>query len=123
MIQKNTILKAADNSGAKKLKCVDVHGGYENDFASVGDIITCSVREADPQGTVEQGEVVKAVIVRQSKEKGRDNGVYVRFDENAAVVLEGDTKEPVGTRAFGPMARELRGKGFRTILSLAPEVL
>ncbi|MFB6225732.1 MAG: 50S ribosomal protein L14 [Candidatus Paceibacteria bacterium] len=122
MIQKETQLEVADNTGAKKLKCVKIQTGGQKRFARVGDVITCSVRDANPRAMVDKGEVVKAVVVRQKKEKGRDNGVYIRFDENAAVILE-DEKEPKGTRVFGPVARELRPRGFESILSLAPEVL
>ncbi|MFB6181818.1 MAG: 50S ribosomal protein L14 [Candidatus Magasanikbacteria bacterium] len=122
MIQQETQLDVADNTGAKKLKCIKVQGGYKKRFAQVGEVITCSVRDAKPRAMVDKGEVVQAVIVRQRKEKKRDNGVYIRFDENAAVILE-EEKEPKGTRVFGPVARELRPAGFENILSLAPEVL
>lgn len=122
MIQKETQLEVADNTGAKKLKCVKIKTGGRKRFAQVGDVITCSVRDASPRAMVDKGEVVKAVVVRQKKEKGRDNGVYIRFDENAAIILE-DEDEPKGTRVFGPVARELRPRGFESILSLAPEVL
>jgi len=122
MIQKETQLNVADNTGAKKLKCIEVQGGYKKRFAQVGEVITCSVRDASPRGMVDKGEVVEAVIVRQKKEKKRNNGVYIRFDENAAVILE-EEDQPKGTRVFGPIARELRPTGFEDILSLAPEVL
>ncbi|PSO45168.1 MAG: 50S ribosomal protein L14 [Parcubacteria group bacterium QH_9_35_7] len=122
MIQKETQLNVADNTGAKKLKCIEVQGGYKKRFAQVGEVITCSVRDASPRGMVDKGEVVEAVIVRQKKEKKRNNGVYIRFDENAAVILE-EENQPKGTRVFGPIARELRPAGFEDILSLAPEVL
>ena len=117
------MLKVADNSGAKKLMCIRVLGGYRKRYARVGDIITCTVKEAAPRGTVKKGEVVHAVIVRQRKEKRRKDGTYIRFDENAAVVVDKKTKEPKGTRIFGPIARELRMNGFQKIVSLAPEVL
>jgi len=117
------MLKVADNTGAKKLMCIRVLGGYQKRFAQIGDIITCSVKEAAPRGTVKKGEVVHAVIVRQRKEKRRKDGTYIRFDENAAVVIDKKSKEPRGTRIFGPIARELRAKGYQKIVSLAPEVL
>jgi len=123
MIQHQTMLKVADNTGAKKLMCIRVLGGYQKRFAQIGDIITCSVKEAAPRGTVKKGEVVHAVIVRQRKEKRRKDGTYIRFDENAAVVIDKKSKEPRGTRIFGPIARELRAKGYQKIVSLAPEVL
>ncbi|PIZ95157.1 MAG: 50S ribosomal protein L14 [Candidatus Magasanikbacteria bacterium CG_4_10_14_0_2_um_filter_37_12] len=123
MIQPQSILRVADNSGAKKLMCIRVLGGYKKRFATTGDIITCSVKEAVPRGAVKKGEVVHAVIVRQRKEMRRKDGTYVRFDENAAVIVDKKTKEPKGTRIFGPIARELRTKGFQKIVSLAPEVL
>ncbi|MBU0597319.1 50S ribosomal protein L14 [Patescibacteria group bacterium] len=123
MIQHRTMLKVADNSGAKKLQCIRVLGGYKKRFAMVGDIITCAVKEAEPRSAVKKGEVVHAVIVRQRKEKRRKDGTYVRFDENAAVVIDRKTKEPKATRIFGPIARELRTNGFQRIVSLAPEVL
>lgn len=123
MIQHQSMLKVADNSGAKKLMCIRVLGGYRKRYARVGDIITCTVKEAAPRGTVKKGEVVHAVIVRQRKEKRRKDGTYIRFDENAAVVVDKKTKEPKGTRIFGPIARELRMNGFQKIVSLAPEVL
>lgn len=123
MIQDQTMLKVADNSGAKKLKCIRVLGGYKKRYARVGDIVTCAVKEAEPRGTVKKGEVIHAVIVRQRKEHRRKDGTYIRFDENAAVVVDRKTKEPKGTRIFGPVARELRIKGFQKIISLAPEVL
>lgn len=123
MIQELSRLKVADNSGAKELMCIRVLGGYKKRYARVGDVITCSVKVAAPRGMVKKGEVVQAVIVRQTKESRRKDGTYVRFDENAAVIINKDTKEPKGTRVFGPIARELRAKGFQKILSLAPEVL
>ncbi|MBH41318.1 MAG: 50S ribosomal protein L14 [Candidatus Magasanikbacteria bacterium] len=123
MIQVQSMLKVADNSGAKKLMCIRVLGGYKKRFAQVGDIITCSVKEAAPRSGVKKGEVIHAVIVRQRKEVRRKDGTYVRFDENAAVVVDKKSKEPKATRIFGPIARELRIKGFQKIVSLAPEVL
>ncbi len=123
MIQHQSMLKVADNSGAKKLMCIRVLGGYKKRFARIGDIITCTVKEAEPRSAVKKGEVVHAVIVRQRKEMRRKDGTYVRFDENAAVVVDRKTKEPKGTRIFGPIAREVRTNGFQKIVSLAPEVL
>ena len=123
MIQELSRIKVADNSGAKELMCIRVLGGYKKRYARLGDIITCSVKVAAPRGMVKKGEVVHAVIVRQRKEKRRKDGTYIRFDENAAVIINKDTKEPKGTRVLGPIARELRAKGFQKILSLAPEVL
>ncbi len=123
MIQDQSMLKVADNSGAKKLKCIRVLGGYKKRFARIGDIVTCSVKEAEPRTNVKKGEVIHAVIVRQRKEMRRKDGTYIRFDENAAVVIDRKTKEPKATRIFGPVARELRTKGFQKIISLAPEVL
>jgi len=117
------MLKVADNSGAKRLMCIRVLGGYKKRFARVGDIITCSVKEAAPRAGVKKGEVVHAVIVRQRKEMRRKDGTYVRFDENAAVVIDKKSKEPKGTRIFGPVGRELRTKGYQKIVSLAPEVV
>lgn len=123
MIQHRSMLKVADNTGAKKLQCLRVNGGFQKRFAIIGDVITCSVKEAAPRGTAKKGEVVHAVIVRQRKEMRRKDGTYIRFDENAAVIIDTKNKEPKGTRIFGPVARELRGKGFQKIISLAPEVL
>ena len=123
MIQHLSLLKVADNSGAKKLKCIRVLGGYKKRYARIGDIITCSVKDAAPRGMVKKGEVIHAVIVRQRKEIRRKNGIYIRFDENAAVIIDRKTKEPKGTRIFGPIAREIKEKGYRKIASLAPEVL
>lgn len=117
------MLKVADNTGAKKLMCIRVRGGYQKRFAILGDIITCSVKEAAPRGTVKKGEVVQAVIVRQRKEMRRKDGTYIRFDENAAVIIDPKNKDPKGTRIFGPIARELRSRGYQKIISLAPEVL
>jgi large subunit ribosomal protein L14 len=122
MIQVQTILKSADNTGAKELMCIKVLGGSWRKFANVGDVIVCSVREATPGGVVKKGEVVKAVIVRSKKGVRRPDGSYIKFDENAAVIIK-DDKNPRGTRIFGPIARELRDKDYMKILSLAPEVL
>lgn len=123
MIQELSRLNVADNSGAKELMCIRVLGGYKKRYARVGDIITCSVKVAAPRGMVKKGDVVHAVIVRQKKESRRKDGTYIRFDENAAVIINKENKEPKGTRVFGPVARELRAKGYQKILSLAPEVL
>ncbi|MEA4890841.1 MAG: 50S ribosomal protein L14 [Clostridiaceae bacterium] len=122
MIQVQTILKSADNTGAKELMCIKVLGGSWRKYANIGDVIVCSVREATPGGLVKKGEVVKAVIVRSAKGVRRPDGSYIKFDENAAVIIKED-KNPRGTRIFGPIARELRDKDYMKILSLAPEVL
>jgi large subunit ribosomal protein L14 len=122
MIQQETRLKVADNSGAKELLCIRVMGGHYRKYASVGDVITAAVKSAQPGGQVKKGEIVKAVVVRVSKEYRRPDGSVIRFDENAAVVL-GQQNNPRGTRIFGPVARELREKNFMKIVSLAPEVL
>lgn len=122
MIQMQSILDVADNSGAKKLFCIKVLGGSKRKYAGIGDIIVASVREALPNSKVKKGDVVKAVIVRTAKELGRIDGSYIRFDDNSGVVIN-NAKEPVGTRIFGPVARELRAKKFMKIISLAPEVL
>ncbi|MGM0501330.1 MAG: 50S ribosomal protein L14 [Bacillota bacterium] len=122
MIQAESRLKVADNSGARELLCVKVLGGSGKRFASVGEVIVATVKEAIPDGMVSKGDVVKAVIVRTKKEVGRDDGSYIGFDENAAVVIN-NNNEPVGTRIFGPIARELRSRKFNRIISLAPEVL
>ncbi|MDD5396493.1 MAG: 50S ribosomal protein L14 [Candidatus Moranbacteria bacterium] len=121
MIQAETKLRAADNSGAKIIECFKVLGGSRRRYASVGDIIVCSVKSAEPRGLVKKGDKIRAVVVRTKKAIRRKDGSYIRFDENAAVVL--NDKEPKGTRIFGPIARELREKGFAKIVSLAPEVL
>ena len=123
MVQMRSMLKCADNSGAKKLQCIKVTGGYKKRYARMGDIITCSVKEATPHTAVKKGDVVHAVIVRTRKEMRRKDGTYIRFDENAAVIIDTKTKDPKGTRIFGPVARELRAGGFIKIISLAPEVL
>jgi large subunit ribosomal protein L14 len=122
MIQMQTVLTVADNSGAKKLRCIKVLGGSKRKYAGVGDIIVCSVKEAMPNSKVKKGEVVRAVVVRTAKEVNRPDGSYIRFDGNSAVVVSA-AGEPVGTRIFGPVARELRAKKFMKIVSLAPEVL
>lgn len=122
MIQMQTILTAADNSGAKRLMCIKVLGGSKRQYASVGDIIVVSVKEALPQARVKKGDVKRAVVVRTKKEIKRADGSYIKFDVNSAVIIN-DANEPVGTRIFGPVARELRAKKFMKIVSLAPEVL
>ena len=122
MIQLRTVLDVADNSGAKKIQCIKVLGGSARRQARIGDIIVVAVREKDPKSTGKKGEVKKAVVVRTRKEMRRSNGTYIKFDSNAAVLIT-DTKEPVGTRIFGPVGRELRAKRYMKILSLAPEVL
>ena len=122
MIQQETYLKVADNSGAKEIKCIRVLGGSKRKYGNIGDVIVASVRKAAPGGTVKKGEVVRAVIVRSAKGIRRADGTYVRFDENAAVLIRED-KNPRGTRIFGPVARELRDKDYMKILSLAPEVI
>lgn len=122
MIQQETRLKVADNSGARELLCIKVLGGSKRRYASIGDIIVCSVKDAIPNGMVKKGEIVTAVVVRVRKEFGRPDGSYIRFDENAAVIID-KQNNPKGTRIFGPVARELRDKNFMKIISLAPEVL
>ncbi len=122
MIQMQSTLTVADNSGARKLCCIKVLGGSKRKYAGIGDIIVCSVREAIPNSKVKKGDVIRAVIVRTAKEVTRPDGSYIRFDTNSAVVVSA-TGEPVGTRIFGPVARELRAKRFMKIVSLAPEVL
>lgn len=122
MIQQESRLRVADNSGARELLCIRVLGGSVRRFAGIGDIIVAAVKDAVPGGSVKEGDVVKAVIVRAKKETRRPDGSYIRFDENAAVILKGDS-EPRGTRIFGPVARELRDKRFMKIVSLAPEVI
>ena len=122
MIQQESYLKVADNTGAKEIKCIRVLGGSTRKFGNIGDVIVASVRKAQPGGTVKKGEVVKAVIVRSAKGIRRNEGTYVRFDDNAAVLIK-DDKNPRGTRIFGPVARELRDKDYMKILSLAPEVI
>ncbi len=122
MIQMQTVLKSADNSGAKKLMCIKVLGGSKRKYAGIGDIIVVSVKEAIPNSKVKKGDVSKAVIVRTVKEVKRPDGSYIRFDNNSAVLIN-NQNEPIGTRIFGPVARELRAKKFMRIISLAPEVL
>ena len=122
MVQMQTILDVADNSGAKKVMCIKVLGGSKRKYASIGDVIVVSIREAIPQAKVKKGDVAKAVIVRTKKEIRRADGSYIRFDGNSAVLINKDN-EPIGTRIFGPVARELRAKKFMKIISLAPEVL
>ena len=122
MIQMESYLKVADNTGAKEIHCIRVLGGSRRKYGNIGDVIVASVRKAAPGGTVKKGEVVKAVIVRSKRGLRREDGSYVRFDENAAVIIKED-KNPKGTRIFGPVARELRDKEYMKILSLAPEVL
>ena len=122
MIQTESYLKVADNTGAKEIPCIRVLGGSRRKYGNIGDVIVASVRKAAPGGTVKKGDVVKAVIVRTKRGVRRENGIYVRFDENAAVIIKED-KNPRGTRIFGPVARELREREFMKILSLAPEVI
>lgn len=122
MVQMQTYLKVADNSGAKELMCIRVLGGTRRKYANIGDVVVCSVKKATPGGVVKKGDVVKAVIVRSAKGLRRADGTYIRFDENAAVIIKED-KNPKGTRIFGPVAKELREKDYLKILSLAPEVL
>lgn len=122
MIQTQSVLDVADNSGARKVMCIKVLGGSHRRYASVGDVIVCSVKEAAPASKVKKGSVVRAVVVRTAKEIARPDGTYIRFDKGGAVLI-GKDNEPIGTRIFGPVARELRGKNFMKIVSLAPEVL
>ena len=122
MNQMRTTLDVADNSGARRVQCIKVLGGSKRKYASIGDIIVVSVKEAIPNGKVKKGDVMKAVVVRTAKELGRPDGTYIRFDNNSAVLID-NQKEPIGTRIFGPVARELRAKKFMKIISLAPEVL
>jgi large subunit ribosomal protein L14 len=123
MIQLRSILSSADNTGAKRLACIKVFGGYKKRYGRLGDIIAVSIKEATPHSLVKKGEVHHAVIVRIRKESRRADGSYIRFDDNAAVLIDKKTKEPKGTRILGPIPRELRTKGFNKIISLAPEVL
>jgi large subunit ribosomal protein L14 len=123
MIQQESRLKVADNSGARELLVIQVKGGSRVRYGGVGDVVVATVKKAAPNSAVKKRAIVRAVIVRTAKEYKRDDGSYIRFDENAAVILSGDTSNPVGTRIFGPVARELREKGYSRILSLAPEVL
>lgn len=123
MIQHRTMLVSADNTGARRIQCIRVLGGYQKRYARIGDIITVSIKEALPHTSVKKGEVAHGVVVRTRKETRRKDGTYVRFDDNAIVLIDKKTKEPRGSRIFGPIARELRTKGFTKIISLAPEVL
>lgn len=123
MIQQESRIKVADNTGARELLVIQVSGGTNRRYGSIGDIIVGTVKSAIPQGSVKKSEIVHAVIVRVAKEWRREDGSYIRFDDNAAVILDGTTTNPKGTRIFGPVARELRDKGFMRIVSLAPEVL
>jgi large subunit ribosomal protein L14 len=123
MIQQESCIKVADNSGARELLVIHVMGGSTRRYARIGDLVVASVRSAAPQGNVKKSEIVKAVIVRCAKEWRREDGSYIRFDDNAAVILDADGENPRGTRIFGPVARELREKGYMKIVSLAPEVL
>lgn len=123
MIQQETIVKVADNTGARELLVIQVRGGSRRRYGHVGDVVIGAIQDAAPQGSVKKSEIVKAVIVRCAKEWRRDDGSYIRFDDNAAVILDTDGQNPKGTRIFGPVARELREKGFMKIVSLAPEVL
>jgi large subunit ribosomal protein L14 len=123
MIQQETIMKVADNTGARELLVIQVRGGSKRRYGHIGDIVVGTVKDAAPQGTIKKSEIVRAVIVRCAKEWRREDGSYIRFDDNAAVILDTDGQNPRGTRIFGPVARELREKGFMKIVSLAPEVL
>jgi len=123
MVQHQSILNVADNSGAKKLMVIRVLGGYRKRYARIGDIVTCTVKEAVPRSAVKKSDIVHAVMVRARKEIRRADGSYIRFDENAAVIIDKDSKDMKGTRVFGPVARELREGGYNKIISLAPEVL
>ena len=122
MIQMQSMLRVADNSGAKKLMCIKVLGGSRRRYATIGDVIVASVKEAQPNSRIKSGDVVRAVVVRTAKEVGRPDGSHIKFDENAAVLID-NRKEPIGTRIFGPVGRELRARQFIKIISLAPEVL
>lgn len=123
MVQVQSMLNVADNTGAKKLMVIRVLGGYKKRYAEIGDVVTAVVKEAVPHGTVKKSDIVSVVIVRAKKEVRRKDGTYIRFDENAAVIIDKKNKEPKGTRIFGPVARELRSRGYNKIISLAPEVL
>jgi large subunit ribosomal protein L14 len=123
MIQKESRLNIADNSGAREILVIQVMGGSVRRYGSIGDIVTATVKKAAPNSAVKKGTIVKAVVVRTKKEYKREDGSYIRFDDNAAVIIEAESKNPVGTRIFGPVARELRKTGFTRIMSLAPEVL
>lgn len=123
MIQHRSMLNVADNTGAKKVQCIKVLGGYKKRYARIGDIITITVKDAQPHSMVKKGDVLHAVVVRTKKQVKRDDGTVVKFDENAVVVIDKKTREPKASRIFGPIARELRAKGYNKIISLAPEVL
>ena len=123
MVQERSILNLADNSGAKSLRVIRVHGGYKKRYALLGDVVTASIQEATPHTMFKKGEVVRAVMVRTNINTRRSDGTYVRFDENACVIIDKESMEPKATRIFGPVARELRAKGFTKIISLAPEVI
>lgn len=123
MVQVESMIKSADNTGAKKLKVIKVLGGYKKRYARLGDVVTASVKEATPHSMVKKGDVVHAVLVRTKKEVRRQDGSYIRFDDNAAVIIDTKNKDMKGTRVFGPVARELRNLGYQKIISLAPEVL
>ncbi len=123
MLQAESIVKSADNTGAKKMKLIKVLGGYKKRYTRIGDVFVASIREAAPHSMVKKGDVVRAVLVRSKKEIRRKDGSYIRFDDNSAVIIDKDSKEMKGTRIFGPVARELRNLGYQKIISLAPEVL
>ncbi|MEK7211904.1 MAG: 50S ribosomal protein L14 [Patescibacteria group bacterium] len=123
MVQHRTMIQSADNTGARKLQVIRVLGGYKKRYGRLGDIVTCVIKEAVPHSMVKKSDIVHVVIVRQRKEFRRPDGSYIRFDENAGVIVDRKSKEPKGTRIFGPVARELRNKGYMKIISLAPEVL
>lgn len=117
------MLQVADNTGAKLLQCIHVHGGYKKRYGRIGDLLTCVVKEAQPHGVVKKSDIVHVVLVRSHKETRRPDGTYIRFDDNAGVIIDKKSKDPKGTRIFGPVARELRNRGYAKIVSLAPEVL
>ncbi len=123
MVQHRSMLNVADNTGAKLLQCIHVHGGHGKRYGRIGDLLTCVVKEAAPRGTVKKSDIVHVVLVRSRKEVRRKDGTYIRFSENAGVIVDKKSKDPKGTRIFGPVARELRTRGFVKIVSLAPEVL
>ncbi|MCR4256661.1 MAG: 50S ribosomal protein L14 [Patescibacteria group bacterium] len=123
MVQHRSMLSVADNSGAKLLQVINVRGGYKKRYGKLGDLVTCVVKSATPRGLVKKSDIVHVVLVRTRKETRRPDGTYVRFDDNAAVIIDEKTKDPKGTRIFGPVARELRSRGFAKIISLAPEVV
>lgn len=123
MIQHRTMLTSADNTGARRIQCIRVLGGYKKRYARIGDVVTVTIKQALPHTSVKKGDVAHAVVIRTRKETRRRDGTYIRFDDNAVVLIDKKSKEPRGSRIFGPVARELRGKGFTKIISLAPEVL